>query len=234
MAGQNALARQGFDERAAAAGLSSGAAAQAELARDSVYRGTLAGIDREQANAASEIELTKSKLQSQYESAIAQAKAGGDASLANALYQELVRVQGLNRDDEQRAQNIALQYGLKNGVSLGDVANIRSIADLANLTYYGSNGKATGGGPLKVDDQTQDDSGGNDAAPAGTGWTINGIPAEEYSAMAGNYQSVLNGLNSMQAAGKSKSEILQAIRDAYSGGVLTMSDYSRLYNKFRG
>lgn len=52
-----------------------------------------------------------------------------------------MRVQGLGREDEQRAQNIALQYGLGKGDSLGSVANVRSIDDLAGLIYGGSRAK---------------------------------------------------------------------------------------------
>lgn len=101
VAAQDALARKAFDERAAASGLSSGAAGQAELARSSAYQRDIANLDQAQANALSDIELQKANLQSQYESAIAQARADGNAALANALYEELVRVQGLNREDAQ-------------------------------------------------------------------------------------------------------------------------------------
>ena len=134
-AAQTALARQGFDERAAASGLSSGAAAQAELARDSVYRGTLAGIDQEQIAAQNEIELAKANLQNQYQTAIVQARASGDSSLASALYQELVRVQELDRADARYAQDLALKYGMTPGTSLGSIGNINSLADLAGLIY---------------------------------------------------------------------------------------------------
>ena len=134
-AAQTALSRQGFDERAAASGLSSGAAAQAELARDSVYRGTLAGIDQEQIAAQNEIELAKANLRNQYQTAIVQARASGDSNLASALYQELVRVQGLDRDDARYAQKLALDYGMTPGASLGSIGSINSLSDLAGLIY---------------------------------------------------------------------------------------------------
>ena len=119
VAAQDALARKAFDERAAASGLSSGAAGQAELARSSAYQRDIANLDQQQANAASDIQLAKTNLQSQYESAIAQARADGNAALATALYEELVRVQNLNREDQQIAADreaedkaLALKYGL--------------------------------------------------------------------------------------------------------------------------
>lgn len=102
-AAQDAIARKSFDERAVASGLNSGTAGQVELARSSAYQRDIANIDQQQANAVSEIELAKADLKREYENAIAQAKATGNAQLANALYQELIRVQGLEREDAQLA-----------------------------------------------------------------------------------------------------------------------------------
>ena len=50
-----------------------------------------------QAGAQRELALAKSRLQSQYEAALTQARASGNADLANALYKELVRIQKLER-----------------------------------------------------------------------------------------------------------------------------------------
>ena len=118
VAAQDAIARKSFDERAVASGLSSGASGQLELARSSAYQRDIAGIDQEQANATSAIELEKANLQAEYEAAIAAAKSEGDAALAEALYQELIRVQMLEREDAQlaaaqeaAAQELALKYG---------------------------------------------------------------------------------------------------------------------------
>ena len=140
VAAQDALARKAFDERAAASGLSSGAAGQAELARSSAYQRDIANLDQQQANAASDIQLAKTNLQSQYESAIAQARAEGNAALATALYEELVRVQNLNREDKQIAADreaedkaLALKYGLTTlgGTSSGTTAAQETTATAA-------------------------------------------------------------------------------------------------------
>lgn len=104
-AAQDAIARRTFQEQAAASGLGSGTAGQAELARSSALTGELARIGNAQAGAEAELELQKRNLQSQYEAAIVQARQNGDSQLASALYQELVRVQGLEREDEQLAYN---------------------------------------------------------------------------------------------------------------------------------
>lgn len=230
------LISQRFDERANATGLGSGARGQADLARSSVYRGTLAGIDQEQANAVSDIALTKANLQSQYETALAQAKANGDATLANALYQELVRVQGLTREDAQRAQNIALQYGLGKGDSLGGIASIRSIDDLAGLIYGGSAARYTGRWtPSPVADESATDeaaAGGEDEYFKNS--IIDGKTFAEYDAAAGNYADVSDLADQMLAGGSSKRDVLNMIKEAWSTGVLNTSDYTRLYNKYRG
>ena len=237
VAGQNAIARMSFDERANAMGLGSGARGQADLARSSVYRGTLAGIDREQANAASDIELTKANLQSQYETAIAQAKANSDATLANALYQELVRVQDLTRNDAQRAQNIALQYGLGKGDSLGGIASIRSIDDLADLIYGGSAARYTRSwtpSPVVDEEPVKEPEGDKTDANDGDEGFIDGKTLAEYSAAAGNYAGVSDLANQMLAGGSSKRDVLNMIKEAWSTGVLNTSDYTRLYNQYRG
>lgn len=108
-AAQNALAKQYFNEYAAASGLSSGAAGQAALAQSSTYQRNISNLDQAQANALSEIDLNKSDLQREYEYAIAEAEATGNSDLASALYQELIRVQGLERADAQFAAQLEMQ-----------------------------------------------------------------------------------------------------------------------------
>lgn len=102
-AATNALEKRAFDERAAASGLNSGTGGQAQLAMSGALQGQLGKLDREQAQAESDIELERAKTQAEYQAAIAQAKAEGDNALASALYQEMVRVQGLEREDQQLA-----------------------------------------------------------------------------------------------------------------------------------
>lgn len=109
IAAQNALAKRVWDERAAANGLSSGANGQAELARSSVMQRDLASIGEEEANARADVSLRKKNLSIEYTNAITQARANGQAELAKALYNELVRVQGLEREDQIRESEKALK-----------------------------------------------------------------------------------------------------------------------------
>lgn len=109
IAAQNALAKRVWDERAAANGLSSGANGQAELARSSVMQRDLASIGEEEANSRADVSLRKKNLTIEYTNAITQARANGQAELAKALYNELVRVQGLEREDQIRESEKALK-----------------------------------------------------------------------------------------------------------------------------
>ena len=109
IAAQNALAKRVWDERAEANGLSSGANGQAELARSSTMQRDLASIGEEEANARADVSLRKKNLTIEYTNAITQARANGQAELAKALYNELVRVQGLEREDQIRESENALK-----------------------------------------------------------------------------------------------------------------------------
>ena len=125
-AANNALARQAFNERAAASGLNTGTSGQAELARSSTYQDLLAGIDRQQSNAEADIALQRANLDSEYQSAIAQARANNDADTANALYQELVRQQEQDSANNQAAQQYALQLA-QLGAGYGDYSGLNSL-----------------------------------------------------------------------------------------------------------
>lgn len=108
-AAQSALAKKAWDERAAANGLNSGTSGQAELARASTLQRDLASIGEEEANAYADLSLRKRNLTIEYTNAVAEAKANGQSELAAALYNELVRVQGLEREDEIRESEQALE-----------------------------------------------------------------------------------------------------------------------------
>ena len=94
-ANQNALSRGAFQEMAVANGLNTGTTGQAALAQDVVLQQNLSQIDREQAEKTAAIDLQRSQLDTEYQNAIAEAQATGNAELANALYDEYVRQQNL-------------------------------------------------------------------------------------------------------------------------------------------
>ena len=92
-AGASALAGRNFAEYAAAYGLGSGAAGQAELARNVALQNDLNSLNTEEANVYADLELQKANAETNYNAAIAEAEASNNSQLAAALYQEKVRVQ---------------------------------------------------------------------------------------------------------------------------------------------
>ena len=92
-AAQNDVQRQAFNEFAAANGLNTGTSGQAALANSAVLQSNLAGISGRESDALAENALAQQQLAIDYENAVAQARASGNASLAQALYQEMVRQQ---------------------------------------------------------------------------------------------------------------------------------------------
>ena len=92
-AAQNELSRRNFGEYAAARGLNTGTSGQAELARSAELQRNLADLSAQEAEASGNLESELTALDQQYNAAVAQAQASGNADLANALYQELVRRQ---------------------------------------------------------------------------------------------------------------------------------------------
>ena len=98
--------KRNFSEYANASGLNSGTSGQAELARNVTLQGNLSSLNQAQADALSSVDLQRTQLTTEYNSAIASAKASGDYELASALYQEAVRV------DESLVSNALSQAGL--------------------------------------------------------------------------------------------------------------------------
>ncbi len=130
-ADQNARSRGAFQEMAVANGLNTGTTGQAALAQDIVLQQNLSAIDREQAQKLADLDLQRSQLDTEYQNAIAEAQATGNADLANALYEEYVRQQ--NQAATQTAASTAttvtkpnlsasqVQSALKAGIVTDDV-----------------------------------------------------------------------------------------------------------------
>lgn len=156
-ANQNALSRGAFQEMAVANGLNTGTTGQAALAQDVVLQQKLSQIDREQAEKTAAIDLQRSQLDTEYQNAIAEAQATGNAELANALYEEYVRQQ--NQAVKQTAAAAAtttakpiltasqVQSALKNGIVTDDVISAFDYyyGQGAYDSLYGT-GKLTSGG----------------------------------------------------------------------------------------
>ena len=196
-AAQNELSRRNFGEYAAARGLNTGTSGQAELARSAELQRNLADLGAQEAEASGNLESELTALDQQYNAAVAQAQASGNADLANALYQELVRRQSAaaaqaEADAEQQRWLAEFE------------ASRKDAADNLALAYAkleASNRKSTGKG------KTQDDIGGVDESTTytnpsgGNGYNSSYFNAALRSMSAllaqGNESSALSGLDSM-------------------------------------
>ena len=196
-AAQNELSRRNFGEYAAARGLNTGTSGQAELARSAELQRNLADLGAQEAEASGNLESELTALEQQYNAAVAQAQASGNADLANALYQELVRRQSAaaaqaEADAEQQRWLAEFE------------ASRKDAADNLALAYAkleASNRKSTGKG------KTQDDIGGVDESTTytnpsgGNGYNSSYFNAALRSMSAllaqGNESSALSGLDSM-------------------------------------
>ena len=103
-AAQNDLQREYFNEMAAANGLNTGTTGQAALANSATLQGNLSSISEQEKDALSANALEQNKLAIAYQNAINEATASGNASLAQALYQEYVRQDEANMTAAQLAQ----------------------------------------------------------------------------------------------------------------------------------
>lgn len=91
-AAQSAVAQAAFNERAAAAGMNTGAGSQAALAQNNTLQGNISAIRQAESEALAEVEAQRASLAQQYQKAIAEAVANNEAERAQALYAEAIRV----------------------------------------------------------------------------------------------------------------------------------------------
>lgn len=108
-AGASAQAQRNFDIQAAMTGLGSGTGAQAKIARNVALQNNLNAINTAEANAKADLDLKRTQLFADYNNAIAQAKANGNAALAEALYNEMIRAEQQLISQQQFNANLSLQ-----------------------------------------------------------------------------------------------------------------------------
>lgn len=121
---QHELERQNYNEYAAGTGLNTGAAGQIRLAQNNAYLGNMNALNKAQADAVSALQLERTKAQTAYQDAIAQAVLDNDTQRAQALYQEYQRV------DNNLVENSLAQAQLNLNVQQ---AQHDASADQANL-----------------------------------------------------------------------------------------------------
>lgn len=103
--------RAAFNEQAAAYGLNSGTGSQAGLAIGNQLTGNLSTLHANEAQANTDIETQRIKLQQQYNAAVSEAMAGNDFARAQALLSEAQRVDNsLIAAAQQQASYDSLYY----------------------------------------------------------------------------------------------------------------------------
>lgn len=137
-AAESAVAGANFNEYAAAQGLGSGSATQAQLARTNALQGGLTAIDQQQANALADIEAERAQLMQQYQTAITEAKSQNKAALADALYSEMLRLQQEYQDYADK--QMQWQYQLQQDQYARQLNEAKLAAQYGDLSRLGSMG----------------------------------------------------------------------------------------------
>ena len=131
-AGAHEQERRNFAQFAAANGLNSGTAGQAELARGVTLQNNMNTIRTAEAGAVADLTLQRAQAETEYNAAIAQAEYTGEYELAAALYEEKVRVQEALTEAEIRRQQYALErYQLQYQAQRDAVADQRYESEQA-------------------------------------------------------------------------------------------------------
>lgn len=129
LSAQNEIEKANFNEQAAASGLNVGAGSQARLSQSNAYQQGMTAIGKAQADAASNLQLERTKAKTAYQDAIQQAIKDNDAQRAQALYQEAQRI------DDNLVSNALNQANLDATRSSTNYAKMMETAQ--TLAQYG-------------------------------------------------------------------------------------------------
>lgn len=129
LSAQNEIEKANFNEQAAASGLNVGAGSQARLSQSNAYQQGMTAIGKAQADAASNLQLERTKAKTAYQDAIQQAIKDNDAKRAQALYEEAQRI------DDNLVSNALNQANLDATRSSTNYAKMMETAQ--TLAQYG-------------------------------------------------------------------------------------------------
>lgn len=129
LSAQNEIEKANFNEQAAASGLNVGAGSQARLSQSNAYQQGMTAIGKAQADAASNLQLERTKAKTAYQDAIQQAIKDNDARRAQALYEEAQRI------DDNLVSNALNQANLDATRSSTNYAKMMETAQ--TLAQYG-------------------------------------------------------------------------------------------------
>lgn len=129
LSAQNEIEKANFNEQAAASGLNVGAGSQARLSQSNAYQQGMTALGKAQADAASNLQLERTKAKTAYQDAIQQAIKDNDARRAQALYEEAQRI------DDNLVSNALNQANLDATRSSTNYAKMMETAQ--TLAQYG-------------------------------------------------------------------------------------------------
>lgn len=138
-----------FNEAAAANGLNTGAAGQAALSRSVTLQNNLNDLNKSEAEELSKIDLEVAKLTAEYNSAIAKAKASGDADLAAALYQQFNNY--IEQKQTERANAQALQQAQQEAQANAQKDAYDTVLDLITSGIMPTESQLAAAGMTKAD-----------------------------------------------------------------------------------
>ena len=229
-AASSEVAKQTFNEYAAASGLNSGAGGQAQLAQGNVLQGNLNSLNQSQADALSSVETQRAQLQAEYQNAVAQAKANNNASLASALIEEAQRVDAsllqaqANNISYQTAQEQQKQAALQNRAetqaAYGDFSGYLNLgysqAQISQMYNVWASANPTLASAIK----------GGISGTGGTGssggasytYPANTQAVTSYNQLGSSAKGIANQVSRSYGTAGSKSDI---IASAYSNGLIT-------------
>lgn len=142
---QSDLQKNAYNEYANANGLNNGTRGQAALSQSNNLATQMNNIRVSEAEKRAELERQRTLLGQQYQSAIQQAQAQNDMQLAQALYDEAVRVDKSIIDAAKRDADVALQmFGVANENQQKAAAAMASAGDYSAYgSLYGVNSNST-------------------------------------------------------------------------------------------
>jgi hypothetical protein len=171
-AGNYDVEQKNVNEIFAANGLNTGTTGQAALARSSTLQNNLNSLNKAEGDALAANDLQLAKLSSEYKNAVAEAENSGNASLAEALYNEYVREAEAqttaNADNRKYAYSTAtdmIQSGIVPSDALLSEANISK--DDASLWAQYYKAQAAAAAAKKSSSGSSGSSGGKKSSSSG-------------------------------------------------------------------
>ena len=256
LSAQNEIEKANFNEQAAASGLNVGAGSQARLSQSNAYQQGMTALGKAQADAASNLQLERTKAKTAYQDAIQQAIKDNDAQRAQALYEEAQRIDDnlvsnalnqANLDATRSSTNYAkmmetaqtlAQYGdfsgyLALGYSQDQVDAMRKVWEAQNAELVakmnGTYAPSVGysGRPSGGSSYSYDESGNGGSGRAHYSVTHNDIDYTHPEAVQ-NAGAATDTIRAMIQRGDSISDVNAAITKASQGGLISDDAARRL------